>query len=92
MSNKDRATVRIRDNATGEERDIPGDWTAGHRFLWLEGNFGCDCNRELLFCRAADEDEPDFDDLSCGEGRYSLVLPEDWAALRGHDAPQGPTT
>lgn len=41
-------------------------------FAWTEGNYGCDCNRELFFCRAADEDEPD--EPECGDAvRFKML-------------------
>lgn len=40
-------------------------------FIWTEGNYACDCNRELFFCRGLDIDEPE--DVECTHGRYTLV-------------------
>jgi hypothetical protein len=65
--------VRIRDTATGEERDCPMrfDWFkpdgGDDEFWWTEGNFSCDCNRELEFRRAAGED-PDANSVECNVG------------------------
>lgn len=47
--------VCIIDTQTGEERvhdmgNIP--WGDASVFWWIEGNFGCDCNRALEFARA----------------------------------------
>jgi len=47
--------VAIRKNSTGEVRiyDMECEWDAdGSMFSWTEGNYGCDCNRELFFERA----------------------------------------
>lgn len=42
--------------------------------MWGEGNFSCDCNRELFFIRALDlEDEDDPDDPKCGKTRFSVL-------------------
>ncbi len=41
-------------------------------YMWTDGNYGCDCNRYLMFQRAADEDESD---IKCGHGRYMVVAP-----------------
>lgn len=41
-------------------------------FMWSDGNYSCDCNRELLFSRAREEDEPDNTD--CGDHRFSVRI------------------
>lgn len=76
---------RIRCNATGEvrehtwpeyeeERDEdPATLREGILFQWTEGNFGCDCNRELFFRDAGDEDY-DPDAVEClPSGRYTVI-------------------
>jgi hypothetical protein len=68
--------VLLRRTADGLER-----WTKPYDFefsayWWDEGNFGCDCNREWEFQRAADEEitpEPE-----CGNSRYEFV---DWKEI-----------
>ncbi len=67
--------VLIRNNATGEvvESTQPYEWDDGNLFWWSEGNFSCDCNRELQFCRAKDIDEPDRDANRCGEERFTVI-------------------
>lgn len=47
----------------------------GHHWLWTEGNWGCDCNRELWHLRARDEDEPD--DPQCSDGQYRIRVYDD---------------
>lgn len=69
--------VVLRENATGIERriegeDVPaGPWSEWEWF-WTQGNYGCDCNRELIFKRH-DPEAPDVADVECGESRYTLV-------------------
>jgi len=64
-------TVRIRNNQTGEIRQSrPYDFEFSH-FWWTDGNFGCDCNRQLEFWRAGNEDETG--DAPCGEGRFTVI-------------------
>ena len=41
------------------------------KFLWTEGNYGCDCNRGLFFHRA--KGLPDTDN-PCNEGLYAVTL------------------
>lgn len=72
-----RYKVAIRRNADGVVRlydfgpDIP--WGDGTVWWLTEGNFGCDCNREMDFRRAGGEDggEP-----PCGNTRYSILYAE----------------
>lgn len=70
--------AQIRRNADGVVRDYTMDsnWYEGSEgdssFLWGDGNFACDCNRNLFFCRAADEDEPL--DRHCGSDRFSVRI------------------
>ena len=75
--------VVIRKTDTGEVRrctmeDL--DWFkddgADDFYWWTEGNFGCDCNRERIFQRAANEEESE--NPECGETRYvveRVILP-----------------
>jgi hypothetical protein len=65
--------VAIRRNADGEVRLCPQpfEWEEGSNFQWTEGNYGCDCNRELFFERAAGLD-PDVMSATCGTDRYSV--------------------
>ena len=83
--------VAIRNCATGEvaryfwdstDFDPEEGW-----YWWLDGNGGCDCNREIFWCSAKDVDEPE--ESPCGETRFALeyieqpdgtrlVPPADW--------------
>lgn len=49
-------------------------WTGWNynTYWWKEGNASCDCNRELFFVRARNEDDPD--EAECGDGRFSVRL------------------
>ena len=69
MSDKP-CTVYIRKNETGEIREYKDTWN-GSSFIWSDGNFACDCNRELFFLRAKDEEEPE--DSMCGDDRYTIT-------------------
>lgn len=66
---------------TREEREIPVDWPA-EQYVWLEGNFSCDCNRELFWLRAQSADEPE--DTACGVERFriSRVVLDDGTELK----------
>ena len=71
------ATVaEIRDNTTGIVREYQNDafLTNGDAepsaYIWEDGNYSCDCNRRLLFARAAGEDE-DWDG-GCSDELYSV--------------------
>lgn len=69
-------TFHIRDNATGHVREHRDDYedSSAVEYLWTDGNFGCDCNRHLFFCRAGGEEASE--DVECGTERYSLVKVE----------------
>lgn len=65
-------TVHIIDTTTGEARDCPMsiDWGDDESavFWWTEGNFGCDCNRGLVF------HDYDIDpDCNVGPNRYRVT-------------------
>ncbi len=68
--------VKIRNNATGEIVDHPdvGDFDEDGfvDFIWSDGNYACDCNRDLFFHRAKGLDDPD--DNPCGEEKYSIQI------------------
>lgn len=53
------------------------DAVSAARYQWEMGNYGCDCNRALMFARAIGADDPD---LECGHTRYAIEVP-DWYAL-----------
>lgn len=72
-----KCIAHIRKNATGEVRSKPsvefgddGNDDPGF-FTWQEGNFACDCNRELFFERI---DGKEISHEQCSEGRFSVNL------------------
>ena len=73
--------VYIRENATGEIRERD-DFTlnlgnyplSDCLFIWQDGNYACDCNREIFFKEAGGE-EINRDEIDCvPEGRYSIKI------------------
>ena len=52
-----------------------GNWPP---YIWVEGNYSCDCNLDAFFARAGGEEEAE-DDL-CGDTRFAYELTAD-----GHD-------
>lgn len=73
-------TVTIRNNKTGEYRVYydDGDYIFTTPYgeedmehLWTDGNYGCDCNRAILFARANGEEAPD---RKCGESDYTICI------------------
>lgn len=66
-------TVRIQHKPTGEVRAISTDWEWGEGsvWAWTEGNFGCDCNRGLLFYQDSDADC----EITCnsGDNVYAVI-------------------
>ena len=65
--------VHLRRNADGVVRVITEDdaWDETADYIWTDGNFGCDCNRALLFARAAGE--PDPENSACGETAFAAI-------------------
>jgi len=66
--------VTIRDNADSEtvEYEVNFPWSDYTMFMWKDGNWGCDCNREGMFAFAKGI-EPSCDP-ECGDGvRYSVL-------------------
>ena len=63
--------VTIRRNADGVTRSYDDEWFDASEFCWDEGNFACDCNREIFFERAAGKE---IDNERCGEGRFSVHI------------------
>lgn len=71
------ATLEIRRNADGLIRRDLKLWKWFGNFIWEDGNFACDCNRYLFWCRAAGEPETEDEDgpeHGCGDERYSVRL------------------
>ena len=74
-----KVTLHIRKNETGEVRTIKEDFIIepGEQYpspyIVEEGNYSCDCNRELYFERA-EGNEPELESTSCSDGRFSVNL------------------
>src|SRR3990167_9381256 len=70
-----RVVAQIRNNATGEVREssmpdiLDNGEDAPHSFNWSDGNYSCDCNRELFWSRAAGVE---VEESECSEGRFSV--------------------
>ena len=63
--NSDQKTVAV----TGLETTTPSlCWT-----LWEDGNYSCDCNRELLFNHVSGEDSNSDEIPPCGSGKFSAI-------------------
>jgi hypothetical protein len=67
------STAHIRNNETMEVRTLP---TTIDESWWAEGDYSCDCNREILFLRTAGE-AVILTKLRCSDGRYSVNLSRD---------------
>ncbi len=68
-------TVHITKVATGEIRQMQETcvWDESAVWLWEEGNYSCDCNRELFFCRAGGDPEPP-DEGPCTRDRFTVRI------------------
>ena len=76
MSDNNQYKLYITDTTTGECRLIAQEdsWDddAIELYLYTEGNYSCDCNRNLLFTRAFKE--PDDLYRSCTGNRFLLTV------------------
>ena len=74
------AIAHIKNVETDEIRKCPTQIWKQHGYIdpymWAEGNYGCDCNRQLFFERANGA-IPEWDDFSCGNERYKVNLEVD---------------
>ncbi len=54
-----------------------GDCIHSIKWMWTEGNYGCDCNRHLFFERSLPEGEqspiPDDEEETCGETKFRVT-------------------
>jgi hypothetical protein len=73
--------VYIRENETGLVRIVKykGSWNLTDNkfcdYIWSEGIFSCNCNREAMFNDYYDPDP----EVECGYGRYSINIWSDYA-------------
>ena len=59
--------IKIKNNITDEVKDIEKDLEWLGDFIWSEGNFSCDCNRDIFF----NGDSPD--DFECSDNIYTIL-------------------
>ncbi len=74
-----KAQVHITNVETGETRSFGTDFDAeqSEDFLWSEGNFSCDCNRNIFFereCLGLKDDEGRADDQACGYDAFTVRI------------------
>jgi hypothetical protein len=62
--------VEIRRNSDGEVRLYSDEYWSGNPYVWADGNYSCDCNRELFFEQVAGNDA--WETLECTDGRFSV--------------------
>ena len=64
--------VVLKDTKTGETRAIQaahdGVLHEGTEFMWNEGNYSCDCNREIFFYGHNIDHT-----ISCGNSRFRII-------------------
>lgn len=65
--------VAIRNNSTKEVRVIDYDceWQEHSTYMWVDGNFSCDCNRHVFFM--GEENDEHAVDIDCSDGKYSCL-------------------
>lgn len=67
----DRLSEELDRDEPPEGVSIEQDLNA-HLFIWLEGNFSCDCNLALFFARAKSNDPLEWVDCVCGNELYKI--------------------
>lgn len=74
---------QIREVATGRTivREFSNPQGERSPYWWLEGNYGCDCNRKMEFDRALNQETDDEDNYPCGDNPNAYVF--DWVELDG---------
>ncbi len=65
--------VWIKDTTTGEARPCCQGYEWFGDFIWEEGNYACDCNRQLFFERSVDPEWDTDEEHTCGDGRYLIM-------------------
>lgn len=67
--------IVIRKNSTGETRTIKVDlaWYDHSHYFWTDGNFGCDCNRHLVWLGMPKGSAHDEHDFKCGYKEYTVI-------------------
>jgi hypothetical protein len=71
--------IAIKNNETKEIRlyICNLEWEEHSAYMWTDGNYGCDCNRAILFEEAiGNEIDDSAIDLPCGEERYTCLYAE----------------
>lgn len=68
-------SISIRNNKTGEIRRyaFDFDWHGSSEFWLTDGNYGCDCNREMAFMKAGSEICDEDFHYKCGDSRFTIV-------------------
>jgi hypothetical protein len=83
-------SVLLLDSHTGERRRAHLDgWDDHSEFMWSDdGNYGCDCNRELVWHRVTDPEYGGDDEVRCGTPRFKVLefTLEDGTIIPGPDA------
>lgn len=64
--------IHIKDNVTGEEVINHSKLGWNGDFIWVDGNFACDCNRALFFIEAKTGSWPHENETDCGDDRYTI--------------------
>ena len=64
-------TITIRDNETQDTATGKFATEDSDLYIWKEGNFSCDCNRQIFFAEWRKEAEQD---VACGQNRYSIEV------------------
>ena len=49
------------------------DWSEAELSIWLDGNYACDCNRELFFLDAGGHFDEDDESDMCGCNRFTAL-------------------
>lgn len=59
--------LKMKNNITKETKTINVDLDWINDFIWSEGNFSCDCNRQIFFDHNIDKD------IECSSHIYTIL-------------------
>lgn len=64
--------IHLRRVVDGEVRLVREEAYPGWEFMWSDGNYGCDCNRQLMFDQISGGEPTPHEGGMCGHERFAI--------------------